>query len=51
MLGVYENAMRELQMGGSKVQFMNDEMVDKTRGVRHRLTPGLVELIFKKNLI
>ena len=48
MFGVYVNAMEELQMGESKVEFINDKMVDKTRGVRHRLTPGLVELIFKK---
>ena len=51
MFGVYVNAMGELQMGGSEVEFINDEMVDKTRGVRHRLTPGSVELIFKKEQI
>ena len=35
-------------MGGSKVEFIIDETVDKTRSVRHRLIPGLVELLFEK---
>ena len=48
MFGVHVNAMGELQIGGTKVKFINNEMVYKTRGVRHRLTLGLVELLFKK---
>ena len=51
MFGVHVNMMGELQMHGSKVEFINDEMVDKNRGVRQRLTSGLVELLLKKSLI
>ena len=48
MFGVYLTAMGELEIGGSKIEFDEDVMIDKTNNVKYQFSKGLAELVFKK---